>query len=560
MYEEHEIEDLAPWLIIITTLVGGALRVLLLANKGLWMDETLSIWVANHNVASMLQWIANVDQHPPLYYLLLHYWTALRGDSAYTVRFLSALFGTATIPVIYLIGKRLSGVVVGLAAAVLLAVSPFNIRFAQETRMYTLLVFNAAGAIYALVILLTDARSTKLIGRQFLEYLRAWFTNRPVEPESDGVFSYKPETYQTGWKARLFGRHRLPVTTIETDLAWVGFILFSAATLLTHNTAVLFFIATNIFVLGLMLYQRLIKPGSLPALQAPSFLNWLIAQIGILVLWSPWIRSFIQQAGRVFQEFWLPKPGLSTIVQALKTLVNEAAPGQPSQVILLWILYAVVFCVGLVAFRKKISQFVFLAALIVIPFLGELIVSIWQPVFLDQTLIWASIPLFLLLAAGIAQLRYRLVIILVLGILGTYNLFSVSDYFRFTQKDDWSNPAGFIARFVQKDDLILFNAPKTQIPFDYYFRVWEEQYSIQVEKHGAPVDLFASGVLEPKMTESDIPRLLSLLNGRKTVWLVNSHNTITDPLGLIPQTLASKMSLVYTRDFNGVQVQIYAAP
>ncbi len=560
MYEEHEIEDLAPWLIIITTLVGGALRVLLLANKGLWMDETLSIWVANHNVASMLQWIANVDQHPPLYYLLLHYWTALRGDSAYTVRFLSALFGTATIPVIYLIGKRLSGVVVGLAAAVLLAVSPFNIRFAQETRMYTLLVFNAAVAIYALVILLTDARSTKLIGRQFLEYLRAWFTNRPVEPESDGVFSYKPETYQTGWKARLFGRHRLPVTTIETDLAWVGFILFSAATLLTHNTAVLFFIATNIFVLGLMLYQRLIKPGSLPALQAPSFLNWLIAQIGILVLWSPWIRSFIQQAGRAFQEFWLPKPGLSTIVQALKTLVNEAAPGQPSQVILLWILYAVVFCVGLVAFRKKISQFVFLAALIVIPFLGELIVSIWQPVFLDQTLIWASIPLFLLLAAGIAQLRYRLVIILVLGILGTYNLFSVSDYFRFTQKDDWSNPAGFIARFVQKDDLILFNAPKTQIPFDYYFRVWEEQYSIQVEKHGAPVDLFASGVLEPKMTESDIPRLLSLLNGRKTVWLVNSHNTITDPLGLIPQTLASKMSLVYTRDFNGVQVQIYAAP
>jgi len=48
---------------------------------------------------------------PPLYYLLLHYWIALNGDTPYYVRLLSVLFGAGTIPVIYLIGKRMSGVV-----------------------------------------------------------------------------------------------------------------------------------------------------------------------------------------------------------------------------------------------------------------------------------------------------------------------------------------------------------------------------------------------------------------------------------------------------------------
>ncbi len=77
----------------------------------------------------------------------------------------------------------------------------------------------------------------------------------------------------------------------------------------------------------------------------------------------------------------------------------------------IWIVYTLVFCLGLVYFRKKISQFLFLAALFAIPFLGELIVSIWRPIFLDRTLIWTTIPLFLVLAAGIAQLKFRFLII-----------------------------------------------------------------------------------------------------------------------------------------------------
>jgi mannosyltransferase len=562
MNEELDIEELSPWLVILITLIGGGLRVLLLAHKGMWLDETFSVWLANHSVVEMLQWIVKIDQHPPLYYLLLHYWIDLNGDTPYDVRLLSALFGAGTIPMIYLIGKRMSGAIMGLAAAVFLALSPFNIYYAQETRMYTLLSFNAAVAMYALVRLLTDPRSVRPIGSQLREYLHVWRTSGPVEPDTEAYFSYKVDTRtQTGWRAWI-SRHRwLSIQTIETDLSWVTFIVFSAATMLSHNTAVLFPLATNIFVLGLMLFQRLKKSGSPPAFQAPSFWNWVKAQIVILLLWGPWVFAFIKQASAVYQRFWIPKPTLDSVIHVFESFLNPSMSYlQGSQVMVMRILYALVLCLGLLHYRKKISQFLFLAALFAVPFLGELIVSIRRPIFYDRTLIWTTIPLFLILAAGVAHLRFRFLIIGAVGILGTISLFSASDYYRFFQKEDWYTAAGYVANFAEKDDLVLFNSNFVVIPFDYYFETYEHLYSIQVEKYGVPEDLFDSGILEPEMTDSDIPKLISLLNGHNRVWLVYSHNSYTDPTGLIPQTLASKMKLIRTRDFYGGQVQLYGTP
>jgi mannosyltransferase len=557
--EEYGLDEVAPWLVIVITLVGGWLRVFQLGSQGLWLDETFSIWLANHNVTDMLQWMIRIDQHPPLYYLLLHYWMILKGDTPYYVRLLSALFGAATIPIIYLIGKRISGAVMGLVAAVFLALSLFNIYYAQETRMYTLLTFNAAVAIYALVRLLSDSRSLNPIGSQFLEYLRDWRKPGPAQPpDPKGDLSYLVEPPRTGWRAWIYRHRWSPIQTIETDLAWVTLIVFSAATLFSHNTAVFFSLATNIFVLGLMLYQRVKKSGSSPTLQAPSLGNWVKAQVVIFLLWSPWLLVFIKQASRVDQEFWIPKPSWDDVTRMLRTLLNPSAPNQISQV-MTWILFAVL-CFGLVYFRKKLSIFFFLATLFVVPILGELIVSIRRPIFLDRTLIWITIPLFLLLAAGIAQLRFRLLIIVALGILGTNYLFSTGDYFRFMQKEDWGTAAGYVANFAQKDDLVLFNSNFVEIPFNYYFKPYEDLYSIQVEKQGVPQDLFDSGVLEPRMTTNDIPGLISLLHGHDRVWLVYSHDSYTDPMGIIPQTLASKMKIIKERDFYGGKVQLYGTP
>jgi hypothetical protein len=104
-----------------------------------------------------------------------------------------------------------------------------------------------------------------------------------------------------------------------------------------------------------------------------------------------------------------------------------------------------------------------------------------------------------------------------------------------------------------------------EIPFDYYTNTFDlnstqvEKF-IQVKQQGVPADLFSTGLLEPEMTARDVPGLISLLRGHKRVWLVYSHNQYTDPLGLVPQTLASQLKLVQTDEFNGGQVQLYETP
>ena len=218
------------------------------------------------------------------------------------------------------------------------------------------------------------------------------------------------------------------------------------------------------------------------------------------------------------------------------------------------------FGLGVVHFRKKVSSFLLLAALFAIPFLGELVISIWRPIFWGRTLIWLTIPLYLLLAAGVAQCRFRFLIIGVIGLLGTLNLFAAADYYRFYQKEDWNTAAGYVANFVEKDDLILFNSNFVAIPFAYYFKLYEKHYALQVAKQGVPRDLFDSGILEPEMTANDIPKLRALVRGHNRIWLVYSHNSYTDPSGLIPKTLAAQKKLLRQRDFYGGQVQLYGTP
>jgi hypothetical protein len=152
------------------------------------------------------------------------------------------------------------------------------------------------------------------------------------------------------------------------------------------------------------------------------------------------------------------------------------------------------------------------------------------------------------------------IMIMALGIFGANYLFADGDYYRFVQKEDWSTAAGYVANFAIKDDLVLFNSNFVEIPFDYSFETYEDLYSIQVEKYGVPQDLFDSGILEPKMAESDIPKLVSLVRGHNRVWLVYSHDSYTDPMGLIPEALAAQKKLIQAREFHGGQVQLYETP
>ncbi|MBE9508245.1 MAG: hypothetical protein IMY86_09360, partial [Chloroflexi bacterium] len=177
-----------------------------------------------------------------------------------------------------------------------------------------------------------------------------------------------------------------------------------------------------------------------------------------------------------------------------------------------------------------------------------------RPIFYDRTLIWASIPLYLLLGAGMCRLRRRAYILVVVLMVLTVNGLSLKEYYVHFEKEQWDDAAAFVAERAEPDDLILFNATWTQIPFDYYFR---HLYDRPLAEHGVPVDLFDRGVLEPKMTTSDLPRLRALLQGHERVWLVYSHDWYTDPQGLIPLALEEELDLLDRWDFYGLQVWLY---
>jgi mannosyltransferase len=121
--------------------LGVATR--LYSRSDLWLDEALSVNIATLGVADLLEALRR-DGHPPLYYLLLHGWTRLFGDGDEAVRSLSAVFGVVALPVLWLAARRHAGRTAATAALVLLATSPFAVRYSTEARMYSLVMLLVA--------------------------------------------------------------------------------------------------------------------------------------------------------------------------------------------------------------------------------------------------------------------------------------------------------------------------------------------------------------------------------------------------------------------------------
>jgi mannosyltransferase len=134
---------------IVGAVVAGV--VLRFVSRGpLWLDEAQSVAIAKHSLADLPSALRH-DGAPPLYYALLHLWMRVFGDSTFSVRALSGIPAVASLPVIVRLGRRIGGDAVGIAAIVLLAVSPFAVRYSVETRMYSLLLLLSLAGAHALL-------------------------------------------------------------------------------------------------------------------------------------------------------------------------------------------------------------------------------------------------------------------------------------------------------------------------------------------------------------------------------------------------------------------------
>jgi uncharacterized membrane protein len=165
---------LHPLLLVVWIVIGAVLRFTQLTGKPPWTDEfaTLVFTLGNSfqtvpvdqaisldtllqplqlnpeaGASAVLHHLITEDHHPPLYFVLVHWWMQLfpaSGEyvSLWAARSLPALFGVASIPAAYGLGflafRGTRSHLVGHLAAAMIAVSPYGVFLSQEARHYTL--------------------------------------------------------------------------------------------------------------------------------------------------------------------------------------------------------------------------------------------------------------------------------------------------------------------------------------------------------------------------------------------------------------------------------------
>nr|WP_013323730.1 glycosyltransferase family 39 protein [Gloeothece verrucosa]ADN15661.1 glycosyl transferase family 39 [Gloeothece verrucosa PCC 7822] len=177
------------WLLLILwTVLGCGLRFLNLTAKPPWTDEfaTMVFSLGNNydsvllnqvispemvlqplrlnrdaTIFDVISLLLDNDNHPPLYFVLAHWWMNLwpgNGEyiSVWAARSLPALLGGLSIPAVYYLARIAFGSAkVAHLSAIMMAVSPYGVFIAQEARHYTLAILFV---IFSLCCLLRCAK------------------------------------------------------------------------------------------------------------------------------------------------------------------------------------------------------------------------------------------------------------------------------------------------------------------------------------------------------------------------------------------------------------------
>ena len=157
----ENVRNMPKWTIwtalALITIAGAWLRLHGIGDKSFWTDEGISAAFTSLGWYDLLRILWRREGNMALYYMLVRSWSHL-GHSEAVLRGFSALWSVATIPVLFLLGRKLFGEWTGLAAALLWSVNAYAVRYAQEGRSYSLVAFLIALAVYFLVAALPSGR------------------------------------------------------------------------------------------------------------------------------------------------------------------------------------------------------------------------------------------------------------------------------------------------------------------------------------------------------------------------------------------------------------------
>ncbi|MBE7468992.1 MAG: hypothetical protein DPW09_03190 [Anaerolineae bacterium] len=487
------------WGLLVIILIALALRLTLLGEQSLWYDEGVTWLLSQKPPGELLRWTA-ADIQPPLYYLLIWETDALFGSREWALRFPSVIFGMLSVPLMYTLARRLFPAASPhhltsppLLAAGLMAISPVMVYYAQEARMYTLLVFEATLAGYLLLKLLHP----------------------------------KPSAFNTPSSAFLY-------------------VLTAAAALYTHYFAAFLLIAHGLYSL-FILWQR--------GWPRQLFLQLLQIFGAIALLFAPWLWILLARLGDD-PSYWPGALKLhEALRQVLITFTaGETVLEQTGFWIALGYLLLLILCTLYGRFNVSTSHASerslplgrltphasrFLLLWLCLPVMLILLLSFQSPKFNPRYTLLAWPAFALLVAAALAQLNversmlnvqrftlHALPFTLFYALILAASGFSLYNWFtdpRFA-KDDFQALAQFVRERSAPDETVLLSS-------GHMYPVWAYYYGWQ---GWTPL---------PRLERLDVNRVTDLsisiemaqsLAGKGGVWLVSWQDEVIDPNGVIP--------------------------
>lgn len=454
-------------------LAAALIRIYSLDQESLWMDEAFSVWAATQNTLTATTHAAVNDVHPPFYFILLNGWTILAGSSEFAGRILSVGFGLLTLAFIYRTTHEMFSPTGGLLAALVAAVSSYQVYYARELRMYTLLPMLGAAAIFFYRRWLSGKSTGSALGF-WASMTLALYTHY------FGVFIplvIMVHYWFAGASAAAAGireqRRKLP-----------GFILIYLGMLVAF--------APWLLVLAM---QTIARPGGLDQ-AIPTSANLMHHLLAIFTDSQPLLYAGLITVAL----FTVRRRPLGEQVVQLSRKKGTGVRIKPERQ----------------ATTQPLSWITLLALWAALPLILTLYVNQFVPIFTVQNVTLAAPPVAMLTGVGLSRLkqgvprRVFVILIVLAGLATNYDLYP--------QKPDWRRFVAHIAEQHQPGDVTFLHIGGPSLwsmPFEYY-------YTRQISDAAPPIDLFS--IQGPPSAQVFADRLESL-TGSGRPWVIFTHTT-----------------------------------
>jgi hypothetical protein len=235
------------------------------------------------------------------------------------------------------------------------------------------------------------------------------------------------------------------------------------------------------------------------------------------------------------------------------------------------LLYAAAVLGGaVIAFRTGLRRpvafapwrYLFLLAWFLFPILFVFLVSQLKPLFVIRYFVFTIPAIVLLAAAGLAQIRSRVLLGVLLIFFGFLSLRGDESFY---QKDfditreDWRAASRYVMANSEPGDVILFHQPITRMPYEYYRSVTPASNppTVIYPEHGRKLmfrDFYAGRAPDAF--------LASLPERYQRLWVALSYNQL--PSGPDPTTqfltdvFGKQYRQMTVRKFPGIEVRLYS--